>query len=158
MDNLTSMVQIATKIAMAAFAGKKDKAGIPYIKHLQRVSMNAAKYYINDPKYAWEVEVVGMLHDILEDCPEWTMHHLRAIFGPGDIVEAIAVLTHSSYETSYEQYIEGIKKNSYARAVKLADLEDNMNLLRLDALDEDGIERIKKYHRAFKMLVNGGEK
>lgn len=142
------MLEIALGIVETAFVGKKDKAGNPYIEHLIRVSKHAGKYYTGDTKYKADVEVIGLLHDLLEDCPEWTIKHLAAIFKDASILTAIEKLTHKE-EDSYDTYIEGLRSNPYARAVKLADLEDNMNLTRLTVITEKEIERMRKYHKAF---------
>lgn len=146
-----NMLQIAAGLVETAFAGKKDKAGVPYIEHLKRVSANASKYYTGNPKYVGDVEVIGLLHDLLEDCPEWTISHLKAVFKIASILEAVEKLTHKE-GVEYDLYIEGLKNDPYARSVKLADLEDNMNLTRLNAISEQDIERVKKYHRAYTYL------
>ena len=58
----------------------------------------------------------------------------------------------------YEAYIDKVGAFSggmVCKAVKLADLEDNMNLTRLKRpLNEKDIERVKKYHKAFLKLGN----
>ena len=36
--------------------------------------------------------------------------------------------------------------------MKIADLEDNMNMLRLAAVGEKQLERLAKYHRSWKKL------
>src|SRR5258708_4042658 len=44
--------------------------------------------------------------------------------------------------------------NRIARKVKLADLEDNMDVRRIDDLADRDLERIRKYHRAWRILTN----
>ena len=39
-----------------------------------------------------------------------------------------------------------------ARTVKLADIEDNMNILRLETVKEKDLQRLEKYHKAYKRL------
>jgi (p)ppGpp synthase/HD superfamily hydrolase len=148
------MKQIALNIIETAFAGKKDKGGKPYIEHLKRVSENA-KNYFSGQDYILELEVIGLLHDLLEDCPEWTKKHLESIFKDALVVDAIQRLTKRS-DLNYEQYIENIKGNRFSRAVKLADLKDNMDLTRLSELSEEDIERVKKYHKSYVYLLGDG--
>ena len=53
----------AIKIANRAHKGQTDKFGTPYIGHIMRV-MNYGKTY--------DEKIVGVLHDVIEDCPEIT--------------------------------------------------------------------------------------
>jgi hypothetical protein len=45
--------------------------------------------------------------------------------------------------------------NPLARKVKLADLEDNLNLIRLGTLTEKDKARIERYHQAWQTLARG---
>ena len=49
---------------------------------------------------------------------------------------------------SYEDFITRLLPNPIACRVKLADLNDNMNLSRITSPDEKDLERIKKYEAA----------
>ena len=53
---------------------------------------------------------------------------------------------------SYEAFIDRVRVHPLARKIKLLDIEDNMNLLRLNAVSENDLQRIAKYHRAWKRL------
>ena len=145
------MKKIALNIIESAFAGKKDKAGEPYINHLLRVAENAKRYFKGND-YIEELEIIALLHDLLEDCPEWSKSHLMAIFKNINIVSPVVKLTKTD-TVNYEQYIDNIRNDRFARAVKLADLKDNMDLTRLSELTEKDIERTKKYHKAYIHLV-----
>jgi len=133
------MKEIAFNIVEHAFAGKKDKAGMPYIEHLKRVS---------DAYNAEPLKTIGLLHDLLEDCPEWTEGALRALF-PGYIVDAVIILTKKQHQTYYS-YIKSVKTNNLARLVKIKDLEDNLLPWRFP-LDE---KQKVKYESALKDLLN----
>lgn len=145
------MKQIALNIIETAFAGKKDKAGKPYIDHLKRVA-ETAKLYFKGNDYIEELETIALLHDLLEDCPEWTKLHLDAIFHNINISDVVCKLTKKD-GLNYDQYIQNIANNRFARAVKLADLKDNMDLTRLSEITEKDIERIKKYHKSYIYLL-----
>ena len=41
--------------------------------------------------------------------------------------------------------------------MKKADIEDNLNVLRLNTLSDADLERVKKYHEAWKRLDGGGQ-
>lgn len=53
----------AIEIAVEAHAGQVDKAGAPYILHPLRVMLSLD---------GEEDRIVGVLHDVIEDCPAWT--------------------------------------------------------------------------------------
>jgi (p)ppGpp synthase/HD superfamily hydrolase len=145
------MKKIALNIIETAFAGKKDKAGKPYIEHLLRVA-DSSKNYLLDADYYEQLEVIALLHDLLEDCPEWTKQHLNAVFKDALIIDAVDRLTKKD-NLDYDQYIHNISNNRYAKAVKLADLKDNMDLSRLSELNEKDIERVVKYHKSYVRLL-----
>ena len=54
---------------------------------------------------------------------------------------------------SRQQYIENIGKNHIATIIKLADLQDNMQVHRLKKITDKDIERLKKYHQSYIYLM-----
>lgn len=125
----------AIALASAAHEQQKDKAGAPYILHPLRLMQ----------KMHTESEMIAaVLHDVVEDTP-WTLKHLRAEGFPPEALAAIDSVTHRDGET-YDDYLARAAANPIGRKVKLADLEDNMDLRRLSELTANDIERIKKYH------------
>ena len=52
----------------------------------------------------------------------------------------------------YMDYIQKIKKNPIATAVKISDLKQNMNLKRLKKVSSKDWERFKKYEQALRFL------
>lgn len=138
--NLDKAILIATK----AHQNQVDKAGKPYILHPIRVMM----------KMENEIEqIVAILHDVLEDCPDYDEESLRTEGFSSEVVEALSVLNRNNYP-DYQAYICNVARNPIARVVKIADLEDNINVLRLNILKEKDFERIKKYHWAHFYLTN----
>ena len=69
------------------------------------------------------------------------------------ITEAVALLTRSSDDESYEQRIKKIKTNPIAARVKTADLEDNMDIKRMALLTDKDLERLHKYHESWLLLT-----
>ena len=137
----TDYLRDAIEIISKAFAGKVDKAGEPYIGHLSRV----AKSFVFG-----QIKIIALLHDLLEDCPEWSEDMLREKFSEY-IVDAIVILTKNNKE-EYQVYIDRIKTNQEATIIKLADLKDNMDLTRLPEITDIDLKRIKKYHKAYTEL------
>src|SRR5690606_25202580 len=138
----------AVKIITKEFKNKKDKAGKPYIDHLWRVKETVH----NEIWGNYELETVALLHDLLEDCPNWNEEKLLDIF-PKNVVDSVVCLTHLKKE-SYQNYIDRVKTNEMAKIVKIADLKDNMDITRLKTLNEDDFIRLKKYHLSYLQLVS----
>ena len=61
------------------------------------------------------------------------------------------ILTKNPKE-EYDSYITRVKQNQLARAVKIADIKDNLDLTRIAEPTEDDLARIEKYKRALKEL------
>ena len=76
---------------------------------------------------------------------------MRKLDFPEYIIEAINSVTRRDGE-SYMNYIRRAKLNKIGREVKLRDLEDNMNLSRIDNPTEKDYERLKKYQKAKRIL------
>ena len=51
-------------------------------------------------------------------------------------------------------YLNRVKSNELALKVKISDLEDNMDIKRLNILTDKDCERLKKYHKAWIELTN----
>jgi GTP pyrophosphokinase len=133
----------ALAVALDAYEGQEDKAGAAYIRHPLRV-MHAME--TDDER------IVALLHDVVEDSP-YTLADIEAEFGK-EIREAVDALTHrKQQDESYQEFVSRCEANSLARRVKLADIEDNMDLTRLDELTEDILERQEKYHKAHQRLT-----
>ena len=133
----------AINLAMQAHAGQTDKASMPYIGHVMRV-MQAGRTI--------DEKIVGVLHDIVEDTP-WTFEALQAEGFPAHIIDALRCVTKVSYDEPYEQFIERVKTNPLAVAVKINDLTDNMDIRRLPDLTDKDVQRLRKYLQAYRELV-----
>lgn len=138
-----STLEKAISIAAQAHDGQRDKAGAPYILHPLRVMM----------KMATEVEqITAVLHDVVEDT-DWTMERLRQEGFHGEMLAALDCLTRQNGE-EYEKFIARVKLNPLAIKVKIADLEDNLDVLRLKEVTDADTKRLEKYKQALKMLSN----
>jgi (p)ppGpp synthase/HD superfamily hydrolase len=131
----------ALQIAVQAHAGQKDKSGAAYIFHPIRVMMRCTSS---------EAKIVGLLHDVVEDTSV-TFAELEAEGFSVDVLAALRLLTHAS-EVPYEDYIQQVKTHPIATEAKLADLEDNMDIRRLQEVDEKAAKRFKKYLAAYREL------
>jgi len=139
--NGSKLLERAIAIAVEAHRGQKDKYGAPYILHPLRVMSR-----LQDTR----AKTVAILHDVVEDS-DWTFKDLKKEGFPKPILDALDCVTRRDDE-SYEQFVKRSASNLLARRVKLADLEDNMDLRRIPVLTEKDLQRLKKYHRAWNAL------
>jgi len=149
MNNKIATLEDAIQIAAQAHKGQSDKAGAPYILHPLRMMM----------RLKTEAEMItAILHDVVEDTrnnPEaskWTIERLREQGFSEEVLEALECVTNREDE-SYEQFIERAGKNPIARQVKIADLEDNMNIQRIGEISPKDLERLEKYHKSWSVLT-----
>lgn len=137
----TQMTKKAILFAYNAHYGQFDKSGIPYILH---------PFHVAESMRDEDSTTVALLHDIIEDTKYNKEDLINAGF-PNYIVDAVVALSRRSNE-SYMDYIRRVKRNNIAKAVKLADLEHNSDLSRIDKITEDDLKRVKKYNKAKNIL------
>jgi (p)ppGpp synthase/HD superfamily hydrolase len=135
-------VSRARAIAEAAHAGQVDKAGAPYFAHPARVAASLA-----EPA----ARCVAYLHDVVEDCPGWTLDRLAAEGMPPEILAAVDALTKRAGEDN-EAYLARVLANPLAARVKIADLRDNMDLSRIAKPSGKDYARLEKYKRMLPRL------
>jgi (p)ppGpp synthase/HD superfamily hydrolase len=96
--------------------------------------------------------ITAVLHDVIEDT-DWTIERLRREGFHTEILDALDCLTKEDGE-EYREFIERVKLNSLAVKVKMADLEDNLDVARLKNVTEADTKRLEKYKHALLMLIN----
>ncbi len=133
-----STLERAIAIAASAHAGQIDKAGAPYILHPLRVMLHVTT----------EAErITAVLHDLVEDCDEWSFERLLAEGFSGEIIEALKSVTKREGE-SYEDFVRRACENPIGRRVKLSDLRDNSDLSRISNPTAKDHERLARYQKA----------
>jgi len=140
------LLEKAIGIAVEAHRGKQDRYGAPFILHPLRVMGRVSTA---------EAQTVAVLHDVVEDT-RWTFEDLEAEGFPPRIIEALKRVTKQEGE-EYEQFVRRSASNPLARIVRLADLEDNMDISRMPHVSEEDLERLQKYLRAWKALTSKAE-
>ena len=141
MSTNNELLEKALRIAVEAHAGQVDKSGKPYIFHPLRVCCRC---------FTDEEKMVALLHDTIEDT-EITTEDLLSEGFPPYIVEAILSISRNEDET-YEEFVKRTGLNPLGRAVKLHDLEDNMDISRLEQVTEKDLDRLNKYIKAYRYL------
>lgn len=137
----------AIAIAAEAHADQVDKGGEPYILHPLRVMMA-----VKEPAD----RIVAVLHDVIEDSA-WGINELFVVEGfSEEVCDAVWALTRQPRET-YEAFIQRLSTNPIARRVKLADLDDNSDMSRIQNPTQKDWDRARKYARAITTLLQNDE-
>lgn len=142
---MSSIKEKAFELVEELFKDTVDKGGNAYINHLTRVASNLK---------GDKDKTIALLHDVIEDT-DLTKDDLIGIGFSKEIVDAVVILSRKDNET-YAEFINRIadSKNSSAIKVKLADLEDNMELNRISKPTSEDIKRVeKRYKPAHAMLT-----
>lgn len=133
----------AIALAVEIHRGQKDKYGRPYILHPLRVMFRLE---------GETAQMAGVLHDVVEDS-HLTLDDLRQMGYPEAVLAAVDGVTRREGET-YQAFVARSGQHPVARQVKLADLEDNMDLRRLPAeLSDRDVARLRRYRRAWAQLT-----
>jgi len=140
-----SGIEEAIALALQAHTGQKDKAGQPYIMHPLRVM--ARVHRPDEPAFA----IAGVLHDVIEDCDGYSSETLHLQGFGAEVVEAVNSVTRRDGE-SYIEFVERAAANRIGRAVKIADIQDNLDPDRMRLLPPDE-KRRQKYEAALTRLL-----
>ena len=65
-------------------------------------------------------KIVGMLHDVIEDT-DWTFEALEAEGFSKEVIDALRCVTKVSEKENYDDFIDRVRKNPLAVAVKIND-------------------------------------
>lgn len=139
---LTPMTRKAMTIAYAAHHGHTDRYGVPYIFHTARVAAG----FTSEAKAC-----VAWLQDVTED-GDVTLEDIRLAGFGGYICDALALLTRDE-GVPYAEWLAAIAANPIARAVKLADLRDEMDISRLSELEQADRELYRENTLACRLLT-----
>lgn len=141
-----STLERAIALATAAHTGQTDKAGAPYILHPLRLMLRMR----SDPE-----RIAAVLHDVVEDTP-FTLDDLRRLGFSGDVLDAVQALTkrpdEEGTDEGYFRFVVRAAGHPVARAVKIADIEDNMDLSRIAAPTDRDRQRIARYRKALSLI------
>lgn len=100
-----------------------------------------------------EEQMAAVLHDVVEDTSV-TAADLAAEGFPAEVVEAVQVLTKLPGESRLAAAGRAVR-NPIARAVKLADVADNMKIRRIANPQASDLDRLEQYRRVKDVLERG---
>jgi (p)ppGpp synthase/HD superfamily hydrolase len=144
------MLAKAIAFAAAAHEGQTDKLGRPYILHPIAVMDSFEPWRGAGEDIREQLQTVAILHDVVEDTMI-TVERIAELFGKR-IAQAVYAITKRSGET-YMQYLERVKADTLALAVKVHDIKHNTSPERLRHLDKSTREYLTaKYKRALDFL------
>ncbi len=137
----TELTKRAMVIAYKAHLNQFDKSGLPYIYH---------PIHLAEQMKDETTTIIALLHDVIEDT-NITLEDLKKEGFSSDVLDALYLMAHDK-NTPYMDYILLIKKNPYAKTVKLADLEHNSDMSRLNIIGKEELDRVEKYKKAIEIL------
>lgn len=130
-------IEQALRVALEAHDGQWRKGidKIPYIAHPFHVALLLARWNHDDA-----VIQAALLHDVVEDCEEWTLDRINQEFGPR-VAGIVAELTEDkslSWEERKSHAVQQVPRLSPdAAVVKCMDKQHNLESL-LDDLKRTG--------------------
>lgn len=136
-SELATHILFARLFAMKVHAGQFRRDGVtPYLTHCEAVA-NAV-----EPR----LQPIAWMHDCLEEgpMPATLLSFMHQGF-PLWITNAVLTLTKRTGE-AYEDYLQRVKEDPDARAVKFADMLHNLSCNPTD-------QQREKYARAFQLLA-----
>ena len=123
------LIERALNAAIAAHAGqsRKGDGSSPYVTHPVHVALMLARFGLDE-----EVVAAGLLHDVVEDCPDWTVERMQAEFG-AHVAGIVAQLTEDKAQSWAERKAAMIAKVPHmspeAASVKACDKLHNLQSL-----------------------------
>lgn len=135
------------EFAVKVHKKQTDRHGNPFILHSLSVMI----------KMNTENErIIALLHDVVENT-HWTLDQVKNKLGlTENIVQALDCLTRRENE-SYEDMIRRVIENDLAIKVKTADLENNMDIKRIQNvsdLKQSDLDRFQQYLDTWKKLID----
>ena len=98
-------VERALVVALRAHEEQVRKScGSPYIVHPLHVALMLAQ--LGQP--SWVIQA-GLLHDVVEDCDDWTQDGIREVFGP-EVASLVAEVTEDKDRTWTERKQAAVDK------------------------------------------------
>jgi (p)ppGpp synthase/HD superfamily hydrolase len=132
--------QTAERIAIRAHFGQfRNDGTTPYIAHCAAVASRLRAEGADA-----ETLAVAWLHDVLEDCHDWTAERLLGEGIPSRLIEAVRAITKGKGE-EFEDYIGRVKSDPIASKVKMADMLCNLS-------DSPSQKQILKYAMGLREL------
>lgn len=135
------MLNKAIQIATDALGGIYDDRGLPYLDHTMRLV---------DRMDTEEEKIVAALHDVVEDS-EVSLRDLQEEGFSPRVLEAVGMLTKRA-DMTYFDYIDDISCGELASKVKIAEIEDNQDIFRVQKMSFQTYNPKERAERALNIL------
>jgi (p)ppGpp synthase/HD superfamily hydrolase len=125
----SAAIERALRVSLDAHKNqfRKGNPGVPYVVHPMHVALMLARFDVEE-----DVIVAGLLHDVVEDCPDWTSERIAAEFG-AHVASIVAQLTEDKsrpWDERKRWAVDHVPHMSpEAASVKAADKLHNLNSL-----------------------------
>lgn len=139
------MLSKAIGIATNAFQGVIDTKGNPYIDHAMRVMSRM------DTE---EEKIIAVLHDVVEDT-EITLRELQEAGFSRTVLDTIGMLTKKP-DMTYFDYIEDIHSSELASRIKIAEIEDNQDMMRVRKMSFQTYSPAERAKKSLSILKDEG--
>ena len=122
-------IERAMRASIAAHDGqwRKGGQGVPYIVHPMHVALMLSRFAMEE-----DVIVAGLLHDVVEDCPDWTIERVEREFG-AHVAAIVRQLTEDKTQPWDERKRSAVEHVPHlspeAASVKAVDQLHNLNSL-----------------------------
>ena len=116
----------AKTLVQKTIIGTRKGSNIPSFLHSFRVAELLKKFWFSE-----KIQIAGLLHDVIEDWGQ-SEESLSKLWYDGEIIELVKLCSHDkkivwSFERRQAMILQLINAdNTEARAIKLADITDNL--------------------------------
>ena len=143
----SAAIERALQVALSAHDGqvRKSASRVPYVVHPLHVALLLARWAQED-----DVIVAGLLHDVVEDCRDWTLERVEREFGH-NVARIVGELTEDkskSWEERKRWAVEHVPHMSpQAATVKAADKLHNLQSLAAELRESASHDEVWKRFR-----------
>jgi (p)ppGpp synthase/HD superfamily hydrolase len=134
-------IERALRVSVVAHADQLRRGSdVPYVTHPMHVALMLARRGMDEDLF-----VAGLLHDVVEDCPGWTLERVATEFGVHvkSIVEQLTEDKSQSWEERKQAAVDKVPHMSpEAATVKAADKLHNLQTLLADLRRSDDVEAV----------------
>jgi len=157
-SSINILISKARIIAEKVHGTQTDKLDYPYMAHVNDVAKRVQSL-------GNEYIIVALLHDAIEDAvdhddgekfQEEIINEISETFR-NNIVEAVNVMTKSSDDDYFSDYLPRVKNNKIAKEVKIADSSHNLSKAHLLDDESELQEKRSKYIRVLNELGVDGK-
>jgi hypothetical protein len=134
-------------VDFASYYSDNDRTASDHIASKHITSDRTASKHADYEQWAC---CAALLHDTIEDT--WvTPEYLREQGFPQEVIDAVLMISRRDDET-YAELVARCYPNPIAKLVKIADLENNMDITRLAEVGDRDYKRLRKYLHSWRYL------